>query len=216
MGSNFGDIDNDGYLDCYLGTGSPDYRALMPNRMFRNAEGRFFQDITTAAGVGHLQKGHAVAFGDIDNDGDQDIYEVIGGAFAGDISQNVLFLNPGYRNHWITLKLEGTRSNRIAIGACIKVTVQTGTGQTRDIYATVSTGGSFGTSSLQQEIGLGQARAIRAVEITWPATGKVQVFRNMKMDRILRIREGSPDVLPVRVKKLNFAAASPAPAEHHH
>ena len=82
MGSNFGDIDNDGWPDIYLGTGAPDLNLLIPNRMFRNAEGKFFQDVTTAAGVGHLQKGHAVAFGDIDNDGDQDIYEVIGGTRA--------------------------------------------------------------------------------------------------------------------------------------
>ena len=49
--------------------------------MFRNAEGKFFQDVTTSGGFGHLQKGHAVAFGDIDNDGNLDVFEVIGGAY---------------------------------------------------------------------------------------------------------------------------------------
>ncbi|MCC6235401.1 MAG: VCBS repeat-containing protein, partial [Verrucomicrobiales bacterium] len=58
MGCNFGDLDNDGWLDFYAGTGDPDLITLMPNRMFRNGEGRVFQDVTTAGGFGHLQKGH--------------------------------------------------------------------------------------------------------------------------------------------------------------
>ena len=78
MGANYGDIDNDGFLDCYIGTGEPDLRTLIPNRMFLNAGGLHFQDVTTAGGCGHLQKGHAISFGDIDNDGDQDIHAVMG------------------------------------------------------------------------------------------------------------------------------------------
>src|SRR5262249_13498625 len=81
MGCNFGDLDNDGWLDFYLATGNPSLSMLVPNRMFRNAEGKFFQDVTTATGTGHLQKGHAVAFADFDNDGCQDIYTVMGGAY---------------------------------------------------------------------------------------------------------------------------------------
>ena len=69
MGLNFGDLDNDGWLDFYLGTGNPDLGSLIPNRMFRNAGGRSFQDVTTAGNFGHLQKGHAICFGDFDNDG---------------------------------------------------------------------------------------------------------------------------------------------------
>ncbi|HXI51305.1 MAG TPA: VCBS repeat-containing protein, partial [Candidatus Saccharimonadales bacterium] len=125
MGSNFGDLDNDGWLDMYLGTGDPDLSTVIPNRMFRNAEGKSFQDITSAGGFGHLQKGHGVAFGDLDNDGDQDVYIVIGGAYEGDSYRNALFENQGTTNHWLTLKLEGVRANRSAIGARIKVTVVT-------------------------------------------------------------------------------------------
>ena len=84
MGSNFGDLDNDGYLDFYLGTGYPDYKNLMPSVMYRNRQGIDFVDVTYAGGFGHLQKGHAVVFADLDNDGDQDIFEQMGGAFPGD------------------------------------------------------------------------------------------------------------------------------------
>ena len=59
----------------------------------------------------------------------------------------------------------------------------------RDIHATVSTGGSFGSTSLQQEIGLGQARSIRSIEIRWPTSGEVQVIEGPEMDRILEIEE---------------------------
>ena len=72
MGANFGDIDNDGYLDVYLTTGRPDFAALMPNVMLRNDQASRFVDVTFSAGLGHLQKGHGVGFADIDNDGDQD------------------------------------------------------------------------------------------------------------------------------------------------
>ncbi len=203
MGSNFGDLDNDGWPDPYFGTGEPDLRSVIPNRLFRNAGGKFFQEVTASAGVGHLQKGHGVAFGDIDNDGDQDIFEEMGGFYEGDVAQSVLYENPGHGNHWITLRLEGRRSNRSAIGARIKVQVATPRGP-RDIHATVGTGGSFGGNSLQQEIGLGDASSIIAIEVSWPTTGKVQVFRDVALDRVYRIVEGEVGLKPVAVKSFKF------------
>lgn len=71
MGSNFGDLDNDGYLDFYVGTGDTDMRVIMPNRMFRNVNGSRFEEVTASGGFGHLQKGHAVSFADLNNNGQQ-------------------------------------------------------------------------------------------------------------------------------------------------
>src|SRR4029078_9965945 len=121
MSGNFGDLDNDGLLDFSLGTGQPSYTALFPNRMFRNAGGKRFQDVTTSGGFGNLQKGHGIAFADINNDGQQDIYSVLGGAYTGDKYYTALYANPGHENHWLKLKLEGVTSNRSAIGARIRV-----------------------------------------------------------------------------------------------
>ena len=200
MGANFGDLDNDGFLDCYIGTGHPQMRALLPNRMFRNAGGAFFEDVTSSGGFGHLQKGHAVSFGDIDNDGDQDIYQVIGGAYSGDVYQDVLFENPGHGNSWLALQLEGVHSNRDGIGAVITAHVREH-GEPRRIYLTVGTGGSFGSSSLQQEIGLGSAEVVEPLEIAWPS-GTRQSFPKVEANQFLKVVEGSPE--PIRLEKRRF------------
>ena len=216
MGSNFGDLDNDGFLDIYAGTGAPDYRSLMPNRMFRNDRARIFQDVTTAGGFGHLQKGHAVAFADMDNDGDQDVYTVMGGAYAGDVYQNALFANPGNDHAWVTLDLVGAESNRSAIGARIAVRTE-GPDGPNEFHRVVGTGGSFGSSSLRQEIGIGTADRISAVEINWPA-GSTQVFSDVPMRRTHRIHEGSPDLqtLDLPVGDLSGLATRPQPPHNHH
>jgi hypothetical protein len=198
MGANYGDLDNDGWLDFYVGTGDPNFGTLIPNRMFRNAGGKLFQEVTASGGFGHLQKGHGISFADIDNDGDQDIYEVIGGAYTGDNYRNALFLNPGHSNHWVGLKLVGTRSNRAAIGARIKVVAQTASG-TRDIYKTVNSGGSFGSSPLRQQIGLEKASSIERVEIYWPVTGQTQIIRGLEPDRFYLIREDATQAVALRI-----------------
>jgi tetratricopeptide (TPR) repeat protein len=206
MGANFGDIDNDGWLDCYLGTGAPDYRALLPNRMFRNNQGKSFQDVTTSTGSGHLQKGHAVAFADFNNDGNLDIFESIGGFYEGDSYESVLFENPGHHNHWIDLDLEGVRSNRSAIGARIRIRIDTAEGP-REIFRTVSSGGSFGDSPFRVHAGLAQASALREVEIRWPTSKTAQVFRNLRMDRGYRIRENSAQPEPLNRKPFAFRSS---------
>ncbi|HEY1810361.1 MAG TPA: VCBS repeat-containing protein, partial [Acidobacteriaceae bacterium] len=99
MGASFGDLDNDGWLDIYLGTGDSTYTGLLPNRMFRNDQGRAFEDITTSGGFGHLQKGHSIAFGDPGNNGHEDVFEEMGGALPGDLFTSVLYRNPGNSNH---------------------------------------------------------------------------------------------------------------------
>jgi hypothetical protein len=208
MGSNFGDLDNDGFLDFYLGTGDPDLTTIIPNRMFRNDAGRKFQDVTTAGGFGHLQKGHGVSFVDLDNDGDQDIYESIGGAYSGDTFRNALFENPGTTNRWIGLKLEGVRSNRSAIGARIKLTTQTPGGE-RQIYKTVNSGGSFGANPFAQHIGLATATNA-ALEIFWPASGKTQVFPNLAAGQWYHIREDATKPQPLKFK--HFKLGGPVAA----
>jgi FG-GAP-like repeat/ASPIC and UnbV len=206
MGSNFGDLDNDGWLDFYLGTGYPDYEALQPNAMYRNDQGRRFQDVTWNGGFGHLQKGHAVAFADFDQDGDQDVFEQMGGTYAGDRASNVYYRNPGFGRHWIALQLEGTRSNRSAIGARLRVDVVEG-GSRRSIHRWVTSGGSFGASPLRQSIGLGAAATVERIEVYWPTSDTTQAFTAVVADRVYRVVEGE-DAL----EELHLAPPSTGPA----
>ncbi|MFN0018502.1 MAG: CRTAC1 family protein [Pirellulaceae bacterium] len=187
MGSNFGDFDNDGFLDMYLGTGDPNLSMLVPNRMFKNVAGKRFAEITASSGTGNLQKGHGVACGDWDRDGNVDIFIEMGGAINGDKYHNILFQNPGHKNHWLTVKLIGEKSNRAAIGARIKVVTAGEKPQT--IHRTVSTGSSFGANPLQQTIGVGGADRIALLEIHWPVSGTTQVFRDVAVDQALEITE---------------------------
>ncbi|QDV35098.1 CRTAC1 family protein [Tautonia plasticadhaerens] len=190
MGSNFGDVDGDGYLDLYLATGRPGYSYLMPNVLLRNDRARRFVDATASSGTGHLQKGHGVSFADGDGDGDLDLFVQLGGAVPGDRSYNALFRNPGHGNRWVTLKLIGIRSNRSAIGARIRVDVREPGGSTRSIHRLVSGGSSFGGNSLAQTIGLGDAEAIESVTIRWPIAGaEPQVLRGVPIDQLTEIVE---------------------------
>jgi hypothetical protein len=203
MGANFGDLDNDGYLDFYLGTGQTPYEEVMPNVMYRNRRGMGFADVTTTGGFGHLQKGHGVAFADLDHDGDQDVFEQMGGAQPGDGYRNVLYENPGFGNHWITIKAVGTRSNRSAIGARIRAEVVEN-GERRSIYRHVNSGGSFGANPLRQTIGLGKADRIGVLEVFWPTTGVTQTFRDVPVDRAIQIVEGDGSYTTLELEALTL------------
>ena len=219
MGANHGDLDGDGFQDLYLGTGVPDFDALMPNVAYRNHGGRRFEDVTFTTGLGHLQKGHAVAFGDVDNDGQEELFQQLGGAFPYDAYGNALYDTDGPRHRWITLRLVGAGANRFALGARIEVRIREGE-TTRSVHALVGPGGSFGGSSLQQEIGLGNATAIDWVRIRWPGLGRaqdpVQEFRRVELDRVYEAVQGRDELRVIELPKIDLGGARSAEPETPH
>jgi hypothetical protein len=209
MGVNFGDIDNDGFLDIYLGTGEMSYEGLDVNLMFKNVEGTYFEDITTSSGTGHLQKGHGVSFADWDCDGDLDLFVELGGGAPGDRSYNALFQNPGHNRHWLKIKLIGTKTNRSAIGAKIHAELKGADGQARSIFRVIGNNSSFGGNSLVEFLGLGDARSVARLTVSWPTSKTAQTFADVAADQAITIAEGAKSFEVLRQKPLHL----PPPAD---
>ncbi|HUR31531.1 MAG TPA: VCBS repeat-containing protein, partial [Saprospiraceae bacterium] len=213
MGCNFGDINTDGFLDFYLGTGNPLYQSLVPNKMYLNMEGKRFEDVSYSGGFANIQKGHGIGFGDIDHDGDEDIYAVMGGAYDGDGFYNCLFENPNENNNnWVVLKLEGTQANKAAIGARVAISVQEN-GSERKIYRTVTSGASFGANSLALEVGLRKTSSINNVTVQWPCLEcPDQIFTGMEINKAYKLIQGQANVSFMDYTK----AANTQPMQHDH
>ena len=189
MGANFGDIDNDGYLDLYLGMGSPSFASMMPHVLLRNDSGHSFVDMTASSGTGEIHKGHGIAFADLDHSGREAIVAEIGGAVPSDKHTMRVFRAPANDNQWLNVKLIGVKSNRAAVGAQIKVTVSDESGHVRSIYRTVGDTSSFGSNPMEQHIGLGHNAHIVSLETWWPASNSRQTFTEVDKNQFIAIKE---------------------------
>ncbi len=187
MGAGIADLDNDGWLDVYLGTGDPDIGRLEPHRYLHNEGGKGFRDLTFTTGVGNLGKGHGMTFLDRDRDGDLDIYAQEGGFVMGDAWHNAFYENRTHAagNHWLHVVLEGVASNREGIDAKVLVTAGG-----RTFLRERRNGEGFGSSnSPALEFGLGGATAVERVVVRWPS-GTVQTFDDVPLDARIFVREG--------------------------
>jgi len=211
MAANFGDVDNDGNLDMYIGMGNPSFATLLPHELLLNKDGKRFVNATAASGTGELHKGHGIAFADLDRDGDEDIIAEIGGAVPADRHALRLFENPGNGNDWINVRLIGTKSNRAAIGARIAVAVENTAGSvhsTRVLHRTVGSGGSFGANPMEQHIGLGPSARITALDIWWPATNTRQHFGTVGTNQFLEITEFASEYRRVARKAVTLGGTA--------
>jgi hypothetical protein len=184
------DFDNDGWKDLFVARGNVLDNVAMfsnrsyeePNTIFRNLGNGQFQDVSAEAGPSFQEAAphRGAAFGDIDNDGRIDaIVTILNGParYFHNISRN--------SNHWILLKLVGTRSNRMGLGAQIRVTGEDGLKQYNEVTTAV---GYACSSDSRVHFGLGASKTIREIEIKWPS-GIRQILRNVAADQILAIEE---------------------------
>ncbi len=192
-GTSFFDYDNDGRLDLFVVNGSTlqqqdDPRLLVPmtDQLFWNrGPDDGFYDVSSVSGefFGRAYVGRGAAFGDYDNDGDVDVFVVNNGG------PGVLLRNDGgNRRRWLMVKLEGTQSNRSAVGARLRL-VAGGTVQIREIGAQTS---YLSHNSLVEHFGLGTVRAADTLEIRWPS-GLRQIVLRPLANQILQVSEGAAD-----------------------
>ncbi len=208
-GAGICDFDNDGYKDLFASRASildnseeiDHLPAKLPNAVYRNLDGKRFADVSAQAGPSFAApRAHrGTAFGDLNNDGRMDV--VVTNLNA----RPEIFLNRSPEpNHWLLLRLTGTKSNRDGLGARIQVTTAAGTQYN---HATTSVGYS-GSSDRRVHFGLGPAPAADAVEILWPS-GMKQVIRGVKADRILEVREPSDRPQATRAGAYRFTHQRP-------
>lgn len=187
------DLDNDGWKDLIVArsnvqdnihTYSP-RKPEEPVTVLRNLGTGKFENLTKIAGsdAGIPANYKGMAFGDLDNDGRQDtVLNVLNGP------ARLLRNKSANTNHWLLVKLTGTVSNRMGIGAKVRVTDSLG--RVRHNHVTTSTG--YGCSSDPRvHFGLGAASGVKEVEILWPS-GVRQVLRDVPVDRILEVTEPAP------------------------
>jgi hypothetical protein len=192
MGVGFLDADNDGWMDLFVANGHvyPEADRIpgiigfkQRNLLYRNLGNGRFADVSATAGPGLKAEGssHGTAFADYDNDGDVDI-----AVSNNNAPPNLLRNQGGNKKNWIAVKLVGTRSNRSAIGARVRVTVG-GQSQMQE----VTSGSSFmSQNDLRLHFGLGAAKSADMLEVLWPS-GARENFPNVPGNQFIRIREGS-------------------------
>jgi hypothetical protein len=185
------DFDNDGWKDIFVTRGHVEVmlpvrqgQVEQPNTVFRNLGGARFAAVTAEAGLASQppRRHRGSAVGDLNGDGRVDVVVSAIGAPA-EIWMND---SPG-ANHWLEFQLEGTKSNRDAIGARIKVVTRTATQ-----YNHVSFSFGYASSSAGPvHFGLGPDKSADTVEIRWPS-GVVQELKNVAGDRVVRVKEPGP------------------------
>jgi hypothetical protein len=179
--SSFMDYDNDGDVDIYKTNGALKHLYGHEDQLFQNEGNGKFRDISLELGQYFHQEfvGRGTCIGDYDNDGDMDVFIV-------NLNDHSKFLrnNKGNQNNWILIDLEGTTSNRDAIGSRIQV-VSGGKTQTAQKKSTV---GYLSQNDPRIHFGLANNETVEKIEIKWPS-GKVQVLENIKANQILEIKE---------------------------
>jgi hypothetical protein len=179
------DYDNDGRKDIYSANGDVDYlgtNAAQRDTLFHNVDGQVFADVSDGLGPDFIAKGfqRGGAWGDLNGDGFPDLVVT-----SLNKRPRILLNTAGNGNHWLWLQLVGTKSNRDAVGARVKITTMSG----RVLFNHVTTSVGFMSGSDRRlHFGLGRESALKSLEIRWPS-GRVQTLETVGVDRVLKLIE---------------------------
>jgi hypothetical protein len=197
MSGNAGDLNNDGWQDIVLGNGSPRMERVEPLTLLES-DGRGFRDVTFTAGLPITGKSHGVNLADLFGDGRMSLIVASGGAYPGDLLTVGAFCPKELLGHYLNVRLVGTRSNRSAIGARIRIDAGG-----RQQHRLVSGGSQFGCLPFEQHFGLGlETTTIDAIEIWWPNGLRQRLAGPIAADNTIRIVEGDDRIEDVYVKKV--------------
>jgi len=186
MTANFGDFNNDGYLDILIGNGSPRMERLEPPVLLE-FDGARYHNVTFAAGLPFFGKGHGANFADLFGDGRLLMIMADGGAYPGELLPTAIYQPKILPGNFLNVRLVGTKSNRDAIGA--RLTLRAGG---RQQVREVSGGTGFGCLPCEQHFGLSKLTRIDELEIRWPS-GLRQQLENLPINDTIRIIEGRSD-----------------------
>lgn len=176
MGSSFGDINNDGCYDFYLGTGTPESWFVLPNLMYLGKTAGTkcadaLANVSMLQGFGTIQKGHGIVFFDFNNDGNEDIYSSLGGMWPADKWPNQFFVNNSRTgNNWVNIRLRGWKTNYFGVDAKIKVIAENKQQEEILRYYQMDNKTGFGSAPYLAHIGLMNATRIKGVEVYWPVS----------------------------------------------
>jgi hypothetical protein len=185
QGSAWGDYDNDGWLDLYVGSyeGQPNYPG--GGALFHNNHDGTFTRITSGSPANEGGRIVAPAWGDYDNDGFLDLYVACG---DGSAQRNLFYRNNGNSNHWLKVNLVGKTSNRLGIGAKVKVLANIGTQSVWQMRTITGQHSWIGDNGLLAHFGLGDATNVTTLRIEWPS-GIVQEIQNVAANQFLTVVE---------------------------
>ncbi|HSH67926.1 MAG TPA: CRTAC1 family protein, partial [Bacteroidia bacterium] len=186
------DVDNDGDEDLFV-TNSFNGKKRMLNYFYlNNGDGTFIRNTSDIIATDTAWS-YGCAFGDYDNDGFQDLV-VATCRFDKTDDVDLLYHNNGNDNHWISLKLIGTKSNRAAIGARVYVKAKINGKDVEQMREISAQNGYCSQNDLRVHVGLNKAALIDEIKIIWPL-GLTQTFKKIKTDQFLMITEGK-DLVP--------------------